>query len=52
MYLSLFTAIVLQAGVAVAAPFNGTTPTVNLDSVTFVGFTNGSVSSFLGIPFA
>jgi acetylcholinesterase len=53
MYLlQLFTAFVLQAGVAVATSFNDTTPTVKLDSATFVGFTNGSVARFLGIPFA
>jgi hypothetical protein len=50
--LQLFAAFALQAGVAVATSFNDTTPTVKLDSATFVGFTNGSVSRFLGIPFA
>lgn len=43
---SLFILAIHLIGFAVAAP------TVTLDSGTFAGTTSGSVSQFLGIPFA
>jgi hypothetical protein len=43
---SLFTLAIHAVGFAVAAP------TVTLDDGTFTGATSGSVSQFLGIPFA
>lgn len=49
MYLT-FLAVTLHAGLALAAPLAG--PTVKLDSATVTGTTFGSVSKFLGIPFA
>ena len=45
--------LALEAGLTVAAPTaRATGPTVKLDNGTFVGTTSGSVSKFLGIPFA
>ncbi|THH21429.1 hypothetical protein EW146_g170 [Bondarzewia mesenterica] len=42
-----------QLGLTVAMPTaRATSPTVRLDNGTFVGTTSGSVSKFLGIPFA
>ncbi|KAL0960577.1 hypothetical protein HGRIS_005611 [Hohenbuehelia grisea] len=49
----LFLAIVLQAGWAAANPVaRAAVPTVKLDAATVTGVSSGSVSKFLGIPFA
>jgi len=50
--LRAFTAFALLFGVAIAAPSSQASPTVELDSATFTGVHSGSVSKFLGIPFA
>ncbi|KAF8645414.1 hypothetical protein AX16_007829 [Volvariella volvacea WC 439] len=46
-------ALALQAGLALATPLaGGAPPTVRLDSATITGVSSGSISQFLGIPYA
>ena len=47
---SLVACTLYLAAVAAAAP--ASSPTVRLDDATVIGFTEGTSTSFLGIPFA
>ncbi|KAJ7599913.1 carotenoid ester lipase precursor [Mycena floridula] len=52
MLLGFVTLVGLRAGVTVVSAAALASPSVKLDSATFTGTSSGSVSKFLGIPFA